>query len=326
MQATPAVHGIHHVTVISGDPQENLDFYTGTLGMRLVKKSINQDATDTYHLFYADGAGTPGTDLTFFPWPDLPRATPGAGQVVEVPLAVPAGSLAYWQDRLDAHGVSIDAVETRFGEPTLPFEDPHGLRLTLVETDDARAFEPWSGSAVPAERQIRGMHSARILLHDLGPTEALLTRVLGFEPVGEEGGWHRYAAKPVPAEAGNGGSGRYVEVRADAEAGRGSGGTGGVHHIAWRVHDEAEERALRDVVHRVGLGPTAPIDRFWFKSVYFREPGGVLFELATDGPGFARDEDPEHLGESLILPPWLEGRRAQIEARLPPLTHARSDV
>jgi glyoxalase family protein len=314
MESVPAVHGIHHVTVISGDAQENLDFYTGPLGMRLVKKSINQDSPGTYHLFYADGAGTPGTDLTFFPWPDLPRARPGAGQVVEVPLAVPVGSLEYWQERLAAHDVPTDPVETRFGERTLPFEDPHGLRLALVETDDEREFVPWDKSPVPAEYQIRGMHSARILQRDLGPTEALLTGPMGFEKLGEDGGWHRYGTD-------GGGSGRIVELRADPDAGRGSGGAGGIHHVAWRVRDDEEELAVRRAVEQFGLGPTPPIDRFWFKSVYFREPGGSLFELATDGPGFARDEDPERLGEALILPPWLESKRAQIEAALPPLSH-----
>jgi glyoxalase family protein len=314
MESAPAVHGIHHVTVISGDPQENLDFYTGALGLRLVKKSINQDAPDTYHLFYADGAGTPGTDLTFFPWPKLPRATPGVGQVVEVPLAVPPGSLDFWQERLGAHGVAVEAVETRFGERTLPFEDPHGLRLALVETDDAREFVPWQRSEVPEEHQIRGMHAVRLWERALAPTETLLTDVMGFEKMGEEDGWHRYGAD-------GGGSGRLVDVRVLPDAGRGGGGTGGVHHVAWRTHDDEEELAVRRAVERVGLGPTPPIDRFWFKSVYFREPGGVLFELATDGPGFARDEDPERLGEALILPPWLEAKRAQIEAGLPPLSH-----
>ena len=314
MESAPAVHGIHHVTVISGDPQENLDFYTGTLGLRLVQKSINQDAPDTYHLFYADGAGTPGTDLTFFPWPKLPRARPGVGQVVEVPLAVPMGSLDYWQDRLDAHGVTAGAVETRFGERTLPFDDPHGLRLALVETGDERTFVPWQRSGVPEEHQIRGMHAVRLWERALAPTETLLTGVMGFEKIGEEDGWHRYGAD-------GGGSGRIVEVRVLPDEGRGRGGTGGVHHVAWRVRDDQEELAVRRAVERVGLGPTPPIDRFWFKSVYFREPGGVLFELATDGPGFARDEDPERLGEALILPPWLEAKRSQIEAALPPLSH-----
>ncbi len=308
----PAVHGIHHVTVVAGDAQQNLDFYTGVMGMRLVKKSINQDAPGTYHLFYADAAGTPGTDLTFFPWPDLPRARRGAGQIAQVLLAIPTGSMDYWQARLDEKGVATGAAETRFGETLLPFEDPHGLALALVETGDARPFVAWEKSPVPAPYQVRGLHGVRQWVRALAPTETLLTGVMGFTKQGEEDGWHRYAA-------GAGGSGTFADVRVVTER-PGGGGTGGVHHVAWRVADRAEEDALRDALEGVGLHPTPSIDRFWFESVYFREPGGVLFELATDGPGFARDESPDTLGEALILPPWFEGRRAEIEAGLPPLT------
>ncbi len=312
-----AITGLHHVSVIAGDPQENVDFYTGVMGMRLVKKSINQDAPDTYHLFYADAVGTPGTDLTFFPIPAAPRARPGPGQIVEVPLAVPVGSLAFWQERLEVHGVTTRAVETRFGERTLPFKDPHGLRLALVETDDARTFVPWEKSPVPAEHQVRGLHAVQMWVHRLEPTETLLTEVMGLEKVGEDGGWHRYG---TPGR----GSGTYADVKATPASAAGRGGVGGVHHAAWRVRDGDEEDALRGLIEQVGLSPTPPIDRFWFRSVYFREPGGVLFELATDGPGFARDEDPEHLGETLVLPPWLESRRAQIEAGLPTLETPRA--
>lgn len=278
--------------------------------MRLVKKSINQDAPDTYHLFYADEVGTPGTDLTFFPWPDLPRARLGAGQVVEVPFAVPMDSLPYWQDRFAAYGITFGKIETRFGEQTLPFEDPHGLRLALVETKDARDFVAVKQSPVPAEHQLRGMHAVRLLESSLTPTETLLTEVMGFQKIGEADGWHRYGVD-------GGGSGKLVEVNIEVQ--RGSGGVGGVHHAAWRVEDDETEMRLRDTLEQVGLRPTLPIDRFWFQSVYFREPGGVLFELATEGPGFTRDEDLAHLGEALILPPWLEPQRAKIESSLVPL-------
>jgi len=311
----PAVHGLHHVTVIAGDPQENVDFYTRVLGMRLVKKSVNQDAPDTYHLFYADGVGSPGTDLTFFPWPGLPSARPRVGQIVEVPFAVPPGSLDYWTERLQENGVTIRDEELRFGERTLPFDDPHGLRLALVETDDEREFVPWEHSPVPTAHQVRGMHAVRLWEHDLEPTETLLTEVLGFEKIGEDDGWHRYGVE-------GGGSGTLAEVKVVDQHPRTSnrvGGTGAVHHAAWRTRDVDEQDALRDVVARVGLQPTPQIDRHWFTSVYFREPGGVLFELATDGPGFAVDEDPEALGTSLVLPPSMEDRRDEIEANLPPL-------
>ena len=319
-ESRPAVHGLHHVTVIAGDPQENLDFYTGVMGMRLVKKSINQDAPDTYHLFYADGVGSPGTDLTFFPWPDLPKARPAPGHIVEVPFAVPAGSLDYWKERSDEKGGQTKEEETRFGERTLPFEDPHGLQLALVETSDERDVTPWDESPIPAEHQVRGMHAVRLWEHTLEPTETLLTDVMGFEKVGEEDGWHRYAAE-------GGRSGTLAEVKVVGQASRAShrvSGTGGVHHAAWRVSDSDEEMALRDFIGKVGLHPAQQIDRFWFKSVYFREPGGVLFELATDGPGFTADEDLDSLGTSLVLPPWMEKDRAEIEAGLPPLEMPRA--
>lgn len=308
----PTVHGLHHVTAIAGDPQENLDFYTGVMGMRLVKKSINQDAPDTYHLFFADAAGTPGTDLTFFPWPDMGEARRGVGQVVEVSFAVASGSLDYWAERFAAHGVATDAEETRFGERTLPFADPHGLRLALVETDDERRAVPWDGSPVPAEHQVRGMHGVRLWERRLEPTEVLLTRVMGLGKVGEENKWHRYGRD-------DGRSGTLAEVQVRTDEGLGRWGPGAVHHAAWRTPDDDEEMALRERIHQVGLQPTPQIDRFWFRSVYFREPGGVLFELATDGPGFAVDEDPDRLGEALVLPPWMEDDREKIEAGLPPL-------
>jgi glyoxalase family protein len=312
----PSVHGIHHVTAIAGDPQENLEFYVGTLGLRLVKRSVNQDAPDTYHLFYADGFGTPGTDLTFFPWPALEPAKLGIGFTVEVPFAAPPGGLDYWRERLAAHGVAAGEIEMRFGEKTLPFSDPHGLRLALVELEAEREFVPWPEGPVPPERQLRGMHAVRLWERDLGQTEALLTGVMGFERLGAEAGWTRYGVD-------GGASGKIVEVREVPGERRGEWGTGGVHHVAWRVEDSAEQMALRANVAQAGLRPTQQIDRFWFKSVYFREPGGALFELATDGPGFDRDEDRAHLGEQLILPPWLEVHRQEIEGVLPPLAMPR---
>lgn len=306
------IHGIHHVTCIAGDPQENLDFYTGAMGMRLVKRSVNQDVPDTYHLFYADGAGTPGTDLTFFSWPEMDPAQPGIGLAMELAFAVPPGTLAYWGERLTAVGVSVGEIEMRFGETALPLEDPHGLGLALVETDRERPFVPWEHSPVPEPHQLRGMDCVRLWERDLDSTAAFLTEVLDFTQVGEEGGWVRF-------ELGKGHAGTLLELRHLPEMQRGAWGTGGFHHVAWRVTDTAEEAAVRDRVERAGRRPTPFIDRFWFTSVYFMEPGGVLFELATDGPGFGRDEDPAHLGEQLILPPWLEERRSEIEQELPPL-------
>ena len=308
----PTVHGLHHVTVMAGPAQENLDFYTRVLGMRLVKRSINQDVPDTYHLFYADGAGTPGTDLTFFPWPNMRPASRGVGQIVEVPFAVPEGSLSYWQERLEEHDVAHDPVETRFDERALPFQDPHGLHLAIVETNDVRDFVPWEPGPVPVRHQLRNMHAVRLWERQLEPTETLLTRIMGFEKMDTDDGWHRYGDP-------EGASGSLVDVKVLPDQGPGRRGTGGVHHAAWLMKDEDEQTALRQRIEQVGLRPSPPIDRFWFTSVYFNEPGGVLFELATEGPGFTRDEELEHLGEQLILPPWMEGKRREIEAALPPL-------
>jgi glyoxalase family protein len=309
------VHGLHHVTAIAGPAQENLDFYAGVLGMRLVKKSVNQDDPGTYHLFYADAAGHPGTDLTFFPWEQLAPPRPGHGLAVEVGLEVPAGSLAFWGSRLERFGAMPGAIETRFGDRVLPVADPHGLVLALVEpaAGRPRPFTPWEGSPVPAERQVRGLHGARLRERDAASTAGFLTGVLGFRHLGDEGGWSRYGFE----DAAGG-----VDVRETREGGRGAWGVGSVHHLAWRVADEAEQAAVRAQVESAGGRPTPVIDRFWFKSVYFREPGGVLFELATDGPGFAVDEHPERLGSTLVLPPWLESERPRIEAVLPPLTPA----
>ena len=304
------ITGLHHITCIAGDPQENLDFYTGLLGMRLVKKSVNQDVPGTYHLFYADGAGHPGTDLTFFPWPDMEPVSPGVGLASEVGLAVPTGSLEYWQHRLGRAGITTDAIVTRFGERVLPFADVHGLRVALIETSDAREFTPWAESPVPADRQVMGLHAMRIVVRELALTTGFLTGTLGFTAAGDEDGWHRFAII-------GGGSGRVIDVAEEPRAARGRWGTGGVHHIAWRVPDDQAEAAVRERVDAAHRRPTPVIDRFWFRSVYFLEPGGVLFELATDGPGFAIDESPETLGETLVLPPWLETRRAEIEAALP---------
>jgi glyoxalase family protein len=308
------VNGLHHVTAISGPAQENLDFYVGVLGMRLVKKSVNQDDPGTYHLFYADAEGHPGSDLTFFPWAHLAPPRLGHGLAVEVGLTVPPGSLAFWGQRLERYGVAIDAVETRFGERTLPLVDPHGLRVALVEgvvpTD--RGFTAWNESPVPAERQIRGLHGARLWEHGLDETAAFIQDVLGFRALGVEGDWHRFAL-------GAGGSGRVLDLRPVPGESRGAWGVGAIHHLAWRVEDDEHQLEVRRQVSQAGARPTPVIDRFWFRSVYFREPGGVLFELATDGPGFAVDEAPERLGSSLVLPPWLEESRGSIEAALPAL-------
>lgn len=308
------VGGLHHVTAIAGPAQENLDFYAGVLGMRLVKRSVNQDDPGTYHLFYADAEGTPGSDITFFPWAQMAPGRDGYGLSTEVSLAVPPGSLNFWRERLGRFKVELSEIETRFGAKTLPLRDPHGLCIALVESASAmeRAFAPWKGSPVPVEHQIRGLESARLNEASLALTTNFLENAMGFRKLGKENDWHRYAV-------GEGASGQYIDVREAAAARRGAWGTGAIHHLAWRVDDDAHEAEVRGRVASAGAHPTPVIDRFWFRSVYFREPGGVLFELATDGPGFAVDEDRASLGEKLVLPPWLEADRAKIEAALPPL-------
>jgi glyoxalase family protein len=314
------IKGIHHITAIAGPAQENLDFYAGVLGLRLVKRSVNQDDPGTYHLFYADAEGHPGTDLTFFPWAQMAPSREGYGLGSEVSLAVPPGSLAFWSARLERYGVKLGATEVRFGQNALPVIDPHGLKLALVESEDSlgRLFTPWEGSPITVGQQIRGLESARMVERDLVVTTSFLSSALGFIHVGSENGWHRFGVA-------GGKSGAYVDLRETPTARRGAWGTGSIHHIAWRVDDEVHQLEVRTRVTEEGARPTPVIDRFWFKSVYFLEPGGVLFELATDGPGFAVDEDRAHLGESLVLPPWLESNRATIETKLPPLAMPNAD-
>jgi glyoxalase family protein len=308
-----SVHGLHHITAIAGPAQENLDFYAGILGMRLVKRSINQDDPGTYHLFYADAEGHPGTDLTFFPWAQMAPPRLGHGLAVEVALEIPAGSLEWWGARLERYGVAIDPVASRFGDRVLPLTDVHGMRLALVESARGltRPFAPWTGGPVAHERQIRGLYGAQVWEQSAAETAAFMMGALGFRELGRERGLTRYGFDTHPG---------VVDIRETPSERRGAWGVGAVHHLAWSVTDLDYELAVRAQIEKAGGRATDVIDRFWFKSVYFKEPGGVLFELATEGPGFAVDENPAHLGETLVLPPWFEPSRAQIEAVLPPLT------
>lgn len=304
------VHGLHHITAFSGDVHENLDFYTRILGLRLVKKSVNQDAPDIYHLFFADAHGSPGTDLTFFPFPNISAEKDGYGLASEVTFAIPITSFGYWESRLLENNIEY-TIEKRFDGDVLVFRDPHGLRLALAAiNEDKPEIVIWEKSTVPAEHQLRGFHTVRLKVHTLSPTEFVLTNLMGFRIVKDDGKWVRF-------ESGAGGSGTFVDVAAFPEEPQGRWGAGGIHHVAFRTENRELELQLRSKVASHGLQPSQIIDRFWFESVYFREPNGILFELATDGPGFERDEDLEHLGEELILPPWLEPKRKEIEAALP---------
>ena len=254
------VNGLHHITAIAGPAQENLDFYAGILGMRLVKKSVNQDDPGTYHLFYADAEGHPGSDLTFFPWAHLAPPRIGHGLAVEVQLEIPKGSLEFWGARLDKYSIPLGAVEMRFGDRVLPVVDPHGLKLALVEPAAVppRTFTPWDGGPVAGGHQVRGLYGAQVWERDARETDAFVTGALGFERLGSEDGWTRYGFRDAAG---------VLDVREAPDARRGAWGVGSVHHLAWRVDDEAHELAMRARIEASGGRPTPVIDRFWFKSV-----------------------------------------------------------
>ncbi len=311
-----SVTGFHHITAIAGAPQENLDFYVGVLGLRMVKKSINQDAPDTYHLFFADEEGNPGTDITFFPWPSMGAGRIGAGVWGEVSFVVPPASLNWWEAHLRDNGVSAGPREQRFGEEVLPFVDPHGMVLSLTATTTSSDFDftPWRDSLVPEEHQIRALGSVTLTIRSDEPTAEFLDGAFGFSFHSEENGRYRYTV-------GEGLGAQRLDLLIDPEAKRGSWGVGSVHHVAFRVPDEVTEKEVERQIIDHGGKTSGVIDRFWFKSVYVREPSGALCEVATDGPGFGVDEDMDHLGEKLVLPPWFEDQRPAIEASLPPLRY-----
>ena len=308
--------GIHHLTAISANAPQNHDFYTRTLGMRLVKKTVNQDDTSAYHLFYADGEATPGSDLTFFEWP-VPRERRGTNAITRTALRVAgAETLAFWADRLASHGVKHDEIAERDGRLSLDFEDPEGQRLSLVDDGGAGDGRIWQKSPVPAQHQIRGLGPITISVPQREPTDLVLTRVLEMRRVREyaEGG------SPVHVyEMGAGGPAAEFHVAVEPHLQPARQGAGGVHHVAFRTPDVAEYEAWANRLAQLRLPSSGPVDRHYFRSLYFREPNGILIEIATDGPGFAVDEPMESLGESLALPPFLEAKRAAIEAGLKPL-------
>lgn len=305
--------GIHHITAIAGEPQDNLNFYVDILGLRLVKQTINFDDPVTYHLYYGDEVGNPGTILTFFPWPGAPRGRTGAGQATTISFSIPEGSLSYWQERLRGNGVSFEMPLTRFGEEVISFSDPDGLHLELVAHPPAIQHSPWREGPVAPEHGIRGFHSLALWEKGHDSTAALLNGSLGFRPVAAHGNRCRY-------EVGAGGPGALVDVVALPSAEPGLVAVGTIHHVAWRVSDAEEQKGWRHAVLRAGLDVTPVMDRKYFSSIYFREPGGVLFEIATDRPGFTVDEGVKDLGGRLMLPSWLEHRRGLIERALPPLS------
>ena len=309
--------GLHHISAIASDPQRNLDFYSGVLGLRLVKRTVNFDDPHNYHLYYGDTVGTPGSILTFFPWPGARRGRQGVGQATVISFSILPGALGFWIEQLLRYGIKYDGP-TRRGigsdsEQTLSFKDHDGLMLELVAHAGAESRPAWSGApGIARENAIHGFHRVTLWVEKGDATETVLIETLGLRPVRDEGGTRRFAA-------GDGGPGTLVDVRTIGGFVSGVGGAGTVHHIAWAVPDDATELRVREQVIAAGLHPTAVIDRNYFHSVYFREPGGVLFELATMQPGFTLDEPLERLGEALMLPPQFEPRRAEIEAVLPPI-------
>jgi glyoxalase family protein len=313
------IAGLHHVTAIASDPQRNLDFYVGTLGLRFVKRTVNFDDPTTYHFYFGDANGSPGTILTFFPWPGARRGSRGNGEVAATAFSIAADSMSYWLGRLAAHGVDAEKAPARFGEEVIRFADPDGMILELIASPPTADVEPWSDSTVPVEHSLRGFHSVSAMLEGYERTAKLLTETFGYELVHEAGNRFRFASP------GAGTAGKVIDLLCMPDSRPGRGGAGSVHHIAFRANDDEEQRAWRETIAALGYNVTPVIDRTYFHSIYFREPGGVLFEIATDPPGFTFDESLEELGTNLRLPAQHEPVRDQIERILLPITVPRKE-
>ncbi|HEY6874889.1 MAG TPA: ring-cleaving dioxygenase [Candidatus Dormibacteraeota bacterium] len=306
-----AVPGIHHVTSITGDVQKNVDFYLTVLGLRFIKKSINQDVPDTYHLYFGDYLGSPGTAMTFFGWSSWPKRRAGSGQVTTVAFTIPEGSVDFWANRLRKLGVHASRSR-RFDGEVLTLADPDGIELDLVPGSSELSLAQWRDGPVAAEHAIHGFHSVAMTLAESSATVDFLTKTMGFREKGREGNRIRF-------ETGDGGPDSILDVVESPEGPVGEESIGTVHHVAWRAPDDARQQEWRDLLVAAGRNVTPVIDRWYFKSIYYREPGGVLFEIATDSPGFTIDERPEALGSSLSLPPWFQVRRDKLDETLTPL-------
>ena len=304
--------GIHHVTSITGDVQKCVDFYVTVLGLRFVKKSINQDVPDTYHIYFGDNLGSPGTAMTFFGWPAWPDRRAGSGQVTTVSFAVPAGSLDFWAARLRNLGVESSRT-SRFGRDVLVLADADGIELELVgDVSPEFRWVPWPDGQVDRDHAIRGFHSVTMTVAEATATIELLVKTMDFHKSVQEGGRTRF-------QTGKGGQGAILDVVESPEGPGGEESIGTVHHVAWRASDAAHQTEWREALINAGRNVTPVIERYYFKSVYFREPGGILFEIATDGPGFTVDEPVESLGSTLSLPPWFDVRRDLLDETLPPI-------
>ncbi|HXL24512.1 MAG TPA: ring-cleaving dioxygenase [Chthoniobacterales bacterium] len=305
------LRGIHHITAIASDPQRNVDFYTQILGLRFAKRTVNFDDPSTYHVYFGDRSGRPGTAITFFAWPGARRGSRGTGQVIAGSFAIPRGSIDYWKSRFAEHRLFCEKIPARYEAPAIRLTDPDGLLLELIESEQLDDVDLKYESEVPHQFAIHGFHAPTLEVQQAKPTEELLKN-LGFELTAEEGSRRRFSSNSKSTSA-------QVDLveRADGQFGVNSAGT--VHHIAFRCANEKEQLRWRKQLVALDLNVTPVIDRFYFHSIYFREPGGILFEIATEGPGFTADEPVEHLGENLKLPPQYEEHRAEIERVLPPI-------
>jgi catechol 2,3-dioxygenase-like lactoylglutathione lyase family enzyme len=312
----PSMPGIHHITAICGDPQANVDFYCGLLGLRLVKKTVNFDDPGTYHLYYGNGVGSPGTIMTFFAWLLPPgvraNARQGTGQITATSFRIPVAAVEFWLDRFAASDVDFDGPQARFNEQIVSFADPDGLPLELVTREAGAVPASWDASPIPTEHAIRGFAGATLSLDGYERTAGVLTDVMGFKRVAEEGSRFRF-------QTGEGNDAAMIDLLCQPESEAGRMGIGAVHHIAWRTPSTETQLQWRSLIAAAGLDVSPVLDRNYFHSIYYREPGGVLFEIATDPPGFTVDESVSDLGTHLKLPPWLESRRDRLEAKLPQL-------
>jgi glyoxalase family protein len=307
------IPGLHHVTAIASDPQRNLDFYVGLLGLRFVKRTVNFDDPGSYHFYFGDNRGTPGTILTFLPWPGARRGIRGTGQVEATAFAISPDSVAYWLERLKQHDVTAEKTSSRFGEEVIRLLDPDGLLIELIASSGRAKIDLWADSPVAAEHALRGFHSVSAALEGYERTARLLTDSFGYRLIDESGNRFRFASSEDSAP------GRIVDLLCQPDTAMGRAAAGSVHHIAFRAKDEAEQLQCREHLIDLGYNVTPVMDRDYSHSIYFREPGGVLFEIATGPPGFTLDEKLEELGTHLRLPPWLEPARSQIEQILPPI-------
>lgn len=307
------IKGLHHVTAVARDPQRNVDFYRNVLGQRLVKRTVNFDSPDTYHFYFADETGSPGSVLTFFAWPDMRRGVRGNGETNAVAYNVPLGSLPFWEARLKQNSITPNLIETRFGQNVLAFTDPDGMGVELVEVENLPAIQHWEDGPVPQSYALHGFHSATLWLDKVEPTSALLTQNMGYQFAGAEANRHRFISD-------TGELGHVVDILHRPGKMQAGFGAGSIHHIAFRVPGDDEQLQYQSALNEVGYRVSPVMDRSYFHSIYFREQGGILFEIATDTPGFLRDEEKDSLGESLKLPEWYEVNRAEIEASLAPLT------